>query len=138
MVLAIGCALSKRNALFNEMHPGREPISQLTVSRIERKLRKVRDWPKQDRPEIDENIQQDITLSAKDNRHCTRWGLFQYWKVSNIFKRVEYHPYEVCLVHGSAGDDFDRRIKFCKYIVLHLKWLIPDIFTYTPSFMLFS
>ncbi|KAJ8957733.1 hypothetical protein NQ318_017631 [Aromia moschata] len=80
--------------LFHEMHPDREPVSQSTVSRIERKYRElghVRDAPRQGRPKINENVQQD----------------------------VKYHPYRVRLIHELAEDDFDRRTEFCEYMMDH-------------------
>lgn len=111
--------------LFHEMHPDREPISQSTVSRIERKYRElghVRDAARQGRPKIDENIQQDIILSAVENPHCTVRGLSRDFgigksSVSNIFKKVKYHPYKVRLIHELAEDDFDRRTEFCEYMM---------------------
>ncbi|KAJ8936030.1 hypothetical protein NQ318_000691 [Aromia moschata] len=81
--------------LFHEMHPDREPVSQSTVSRIERKYRElghVRDAPRQGRPKINENVQQDVILSALENPHCTVRQVSRDLNigkssVSNIFKK---------------------------------------------------
>ncbi|KAJ8961926.1 hypothetical protein NQ318_021545 [Aromia moschata] len=106
--------------LFHEMHPDREPVSQSTVSRIERKYRElghVRDAPRQGRPKINENVQQDVILSALENPHCTVRQVSRDLNigkssVSNIFKRVR-------LIHELAEDDFDRRTEFCEYMMDH-------------------
>ncbi|KAJ8960050.1 hypothetical protein NQ318_009489 [Aromia moschata] len=113
--------------LFHEMHPDREPVSQSTVSRIERKYRElghVRDAPRQGRPKINENVQQDVILSALENPHCTVRQVSRDLNigkssVSNIFKKVKYHPYRVRLIHELAEDDFDRRTEFCEYMMDH-------------------
>ncbi|KAJ8932897.1 hypothetical protein NQ318_008415 [Aromia moschata] len=114
--------------LFHEMHPDREPVSQSTVSRIERKYRElghVRMHQRQGRPKINENVQQDVILSALENPHCTVRQVsrgFEYWKVFSIeyiFKKVKYHPYRVRLIHELAEDDFDRRTEFCEYMMDH-------------------
>ncbi|KAJ8953322.1 hypothetical protein NQ318_012117 [Aromia moschata] len=113
--------------LFHEMHPDREPVSQSTVSRIERKYRElghVRDAPRQGRPKINENVQQDVILSALENPHCTVRQVSRDLNigkssVSNIFKKVKYHPYRVRLIHELAEDYFDRRTKFCEYMMDH-------------------
>ncbi|KAJ8942984.1 hypothetical protein NQ318_001708 [Aromia moschata] len=106
--------------LFHEMHPDREPVSQSTVSRIERKYRElghVRDAPRQGRPKINENVQQDVILSALENPHCT---VRQVSRDLNIGKSsVKYHPYRVRLIHELAEDDFDRRTEFCEYMMDH-------------------
>ncbi|KAJ8933177.1 hypothetical protein NQ318_006471 [Aromia moschata] len=86
--------------LFHEMHPDREPVSQSTVSRIERKYRElghVRDAPRQGRPKINENVQQDVILSALENPHCTVRQVSRDLNigkssVSNIFKK------DICLL----------------------------------------
>ncbi|KAJ8936770.1 hypothetical protein NQ318_017965 [Aromia moschata] len=109
------------------MHPDREPVSQSTVSRIERKYRElghVRDAPRQGRPKINENVQQDVILSALENPHCTVRQVSRDLNigkssVSNIFKKVKYHPYRVRLIHELAEDDFDRRTEFCEYMMDH-------------------
>ncbi|KAJ8954606.1 hypothetical protein NQ318_003139 [Aromia moschata] len=113
--------------LFHEVHPDREPVSQSTVSRIERKYRElghVRDAPRQGRPKINENVQQDVILSALENPHCTVRQVSRDLNigkssVSNIFKKVKYHPYRVRLIHELAEDDFDRRTEFCEYMMDH-------------------
>ncbi|KAJ8960414.1 hypothetical protein NQ318_013695 [Aromia moschata] len=113
--------------LFHEMHPDREPVSQSTVSRIERKYRElghVRDAPRQGRPKINENVQQDVILSALENPYCTVRQVSRDLNigkssVSNIFKKVKYHPYRVRLIHELAEDDFDRRTEFCEYMMDH-------------------
>ncbi|KAJ8936324.1 hypothetical protein NQ318_007173 [Aromia moschata] len=89
--------------LFHEMHPDREPVSQSTVSRIERKYRElghVRDAPRQVR-----QVSRDLNIGKSS--------------VSNIFKKVKYHPYRVRLIHELAEDDFDRRTEFCEYMMDH-------------------
>ncbi|KAJ8956559.1 hypothetical protein NQ318_019283 [Aromia moschata] len=106
--------------LFHEMHPDREPVSQSTVSRIERKYRElghVRDAPRQGRPKINENVQQDVILSALENPSIDL--NIGKSSVSNIFKKVKYHPYRVRLIHELAEDDFDRRTEFCEYMMDH-------------------
>ncbi|KAJ8944162.1 hypothetical protein NQ318_013402 [Aromia moschata] len=97
------------------------------VSRIERKYRElghVRDAPRQGRPKINENVQQDVILSALENPHCTVRQVSRDLNigkssVSNIFKKVKYHPYRVRLIHELAEDDFDRRTEFCEYMMDH-------------------
>lgn len=128
MMIGVGDSMRTQQEvcrLFHEMHPESEPISQSTVSRIERKYRElghVRDAPKQGRPKVNENIQQDVILSAVENPHCTVRGVSRDLNigkssVSNIFKKLKYHPYKVRLIHELAEDDFDRRTEFCEYMM---------------------
>lgn len=128
MMIGIGDRMRSQQEvcrLFHEMHPDREPISQSTVSRIEQKYRElghVRDAPKPGRRKINENIQEDIILSAIENPHCTVRGLSRDLgigksSVANIFKKVKYHPYKVRLIHELSEDEFDRRTEFCEYMM---------------------
>ncbi|KAJ8948158.1 hypothetical protein NQ318_009248 [Aromia moschata] len=72
-----------------------------TVSRIERKYRELdtEGSPRQGRPKINENVQQDVILSALEN-HIVQYG-------------------KVRLIHELAEDDFDRRTEFCEYMMDH-------------------
>ncbi|KAJ8953317.1 hypothetical protein NQ318_012111 [Aromia moschata] len=88
------------------------------VKQNERKYRElghVRDAPRQGRPKINENVQQDVILSALENPHCTVRQVSRDLNigkssVSNIFKRVR-------LIHELAEDDFDRRTEFCGQLI---------------------
>lgn len=58
----------------------------------------MRDAPKDGRPTINENIQQDAILSAIENPHCTVRGLSRYLRIKKLsvwtfFKRVKCHPH---------------------------------------------
>lgn len=108
--------------LFNLMHPDNEPISQSTVSKIERKYREfghVRDKPRSGRPQIDQIVKENVVLSAIEDPHVTVRQLANEYNiakssVSKIFKKVKYHPYKIRLLHELAEDDFDRRLQFCE------------------------
>lgn len=130
ILIMIGCGDRTRTQtevceMFNNKYPDR-PISQATVSRVERKFHEVghvRDIPKAGpNVRIDEGTQLDILLSVEENPHASSRRIANEHNVSKtsvlrVFKTQKMHPYKVIPVHELNEDDGDRRNEFCETIM---------------------
>lgn len=109
--------------LFRDKYPD-NPISQSTVSKIEKKFRDhgtVKNLPKTGRPVtvLTEDVQLDILLEIEDNPHSTSRNIaldynLSHTSVLKLLKMEKFHPYKVTLVHELSETDFDLRQEFCE------------------------
>lgn len=130
VLIMIGCGDKTRTQLevremFNAKYPDR-PISQATISRIERKFWEaghVSDIPKSgSNVQIDEETQLDILLSIQEDPHRSTRQLARENNVSKtsvlrLLKKQRMHPYKVFPVHELNECDGDRRLEFCERIM---------------------
>ncbi|XP_057658360.1 uncharacterized protein LOC130895195 [Diorhabda carinulata] len=108
--------------LFNQKYPDRTPISQSTVSKIEKKFREIghiRDAPKSGRPSISEETQLDVLLSVQERPHVTTRELASELNVSKTaviktLHKSKYHPYKMQVLQELYEDDYNRRLEFCE------------------------
>lgn len=108
--------------LFNQKYPDRPPISQSTVSKIEKKFHQignVRDAPKTGRPSVSEEKQLDVLLNVRDQPHVTSRELASELNISKtaVLKTLhvsKYHPYKMQVLQELYEDDYDRRMEFCE------------------------
>lgn len=127
VLIMLGCGDKTRSQMevcemFNNKYPHRPPISQGTVSKIERKFREtgtVANLSKTGRPKISEDIRLNALLSVRDNPHAStrEIGLnfnISHFTVNGILKAEKYHPYKVHALHELTEDDPDRRNQFCE------------------------
>lgn len=111
--------------LFNNKYPNRAPISQSTISKIEKKYRDlghVRDNYVKGRPTISEDVQLNVLLSVEENNHKVSRAIADENKISqgsvlNYLHKNKWHPYKVQLVHELNEDDPDRRMQFCEIMM---------------------
>lgn len=130
ILIMIGCEDKTRTqkavcTLFNNKYPNREPISQSTVSKIEKKFREtghVKDLPKGSKKQIPDDKKLDVLLAFHDNPHTSSRQValhndIDHSTVLRTLKKEKWHPYKVSLVQELMEDDFDRRIEFCEIMM---------------------
>lgn len=108
--------------IFNETHPDRQPISQSTVCKLEKKFNEhghVRDIKRPGRPSTDDDVQLHVLLSVQEKPHTSLTALETKLDISRstawrILHRNKYHPYKVQPLQELMEDDFDRRLQFCE------------------------
>lgn len=141
VLIMIGCGDKTRTQsevreMFNAKYPDR-PISQATVSRIERKFREtghVRDSSKAGpNVQINEEAQLDVLLSVEEDPHKSTRQMAREHNVSQasvlrLLKQQKMHPYKVIPVHELMERDGDRRLQFCE-IILNRCQLNPQFIT---------
>lgn len=111
--------------LFAEVHPELTPISQSTVSKIERRYRTmghVRDVPRERPPKIDEETRLNVLLQIEEHpvtpaRQLARLHQVSHTSVLKLFKEVKMHPYKMQSVQELNEEDFDRRLEFCEQMM---------------------
>lgn len=139
ILILIGCGDKTRTQkevcnLFNAKYPDR-PISQSTVSKIEKKFREtghVKHIANAGRPKINENVKLNVLLSTEENPHIMSRQIAANNEVSQrsvlrILKTEKYHPYKVQLVQELSEDDPDRRLQFCE--------IMQDLCNRNPRFV---
>lgn len=110
--------------LFNQKYPNRPPISQSTVSKIERKFIQfghVRDVPRCGRPQVDENKQLEVLLAVQDNQHVVSRQVAKDMDIAKtsvlkILHTNKYHPYKMQVHQELLEGDFERRLEFCELL----------------------
>lgn len=130
LLIMIGCGDKTRTQkevceLFNNKYPNRVPVSQSTVSKIEKKFREtghVRDLPKGSRKPVPEHTEVDIMLAFEEDPHTSSRQValdnnVDHVTVLRTLKKEKWHPYKVVLVQELLEDDFDRRIQFCETVM---------------------
>lgn len=108
--------------LFNDKYPERNPITQSTVSKIEKKFREfghVRDLQKRGRPAINEDVRLDILLDLQEDPHKPSRAVAADHNISQgsvitLLKKQKWHPYKLSLLQALNEDDPDRRTEFCE------------------------
>lgn len=108
--------------LFREEFPDMPPISQGTISKIEKQFREnghVRQMKKQPSNALDDNTKLDVMLLFQENPHnSTPQAASQlnisHSSVSRILKENKMHPYKLTPTQELSEDDFDRRMVFCE------------------------
>ena len=111
--------------LFNNKYPNREPISQGTVSKIEKKWRNigiVKDIRRSGRPRVSDEKKLDILLTVQENPHTSSTHMatdnnLHQSTVSKILKQQKLHPYKVQFIQELLDDDPDRRNEFCENMI---------------------
>ena len=112
--------------LFNQEHANRPPIARSTVSRIVAKFSEtgsVRDLPRQGHLPISDETKLNVLLETEENPHTSTKQIalntnIDHSFVVKLFKKEKYHPYKVQLIHELNEDDPDRRLQFCKELML--------------------
>ena len=105
--------------LFNEMHPDRETIPKLTVSRTLRRFNEtgesVKERPKPCRPKTSTNDENalNVLLVTTENPTTSVQQLALNHNVSRksvemIMNKEKFHPYKIHLVQELNEDNFDR------------------------------
>lgn len=111
--------------LFRQKYPDLPPISQGTVSKIERRFLEVghvRDVPRQRPSKIDENTQLNVLLAMEENpvtaaRRVARVNSIHHKSVLKILKSANKRPYKMQPVQELLEDDADRRVQFCELMM---------------------
>lgn len=115
-------------SLFHEKFPNLPPISQGTISKIEKQFRElghVRQIKKVAANAISDNTKLDVMLEFKENPHNSGRKTAQLMNVSHssvfrILKENNMHPYKLIPAQELMEDDFDRRTYFCEQMMAML------------------
>lgn len=111
--------------LFQERFPDLPPISQGTISKIEKQFRDfghVRRIRKTSSKAISNNIKLDALLEFEDDPHTSSRQAAATLDVSHssilrILKTNKMHPYKIIPTQELMEDDFDRRTYFCEQVM---------------------
>lgn len=108
--------------LFHEEFPDLPPISQGTISKIEKQFRElghVRQVKKAAHNALSDHAKLDVMLEFEEHPHTSCREASATFNVShtsifNILKENKLHPYKMLPTQELMEDDFDRRINFCE------------------------
>lgn len=112
--------------LFHETFPNLPPISQGTISKIEKQFRElghVRQIKKEVAANaISNDTKLDIILEFDENPNTScrqAEALFHVSRssISRILKEIKMHPYKLIPTQQLFDDDFDRRTFFCEQMM---------------------
>ena len=114
--------------LFHEKFPNLPPISQGTISKIEKQFRElghVRQIKKAAANAISNDTKLDIMLEFQENPHTSSRHAAPMFDVSHssIFRTLKenkMHPYKMIPTQELMEDDFDRRTYFCEEMMAML------------------
>jgi hypothetical protein len=114
--------------LFRQKFPNLPPITQGTISKIERQFREhghVRGMKKEAANTINDDTKLDIMLEFEENPHTSSRkaaSIFNVGQTSIIrtLKENKMHPYKMTPTQELMEDDFDRRVHFCEEIMTML------------------
>lgn len=114
--------------LFHETFPNLPPISQGTISKIEKQFRElghVRQIKKAAANTISNDTKLDIMLEFEENPHTSSRKVAPMFDVSHssIFRTLKenkMHPYKMIPTQELMEDDFDRRTYFCEQMMAML------------------
>ncbi|KAJ8940961.1 hypothetical protein NQ318_010362 [Aromia moschata] len=110
--------------LFQEKYPELTPISQGTVSKIEKQFRErghVRQLKKNPPNKLSDDHKLDVMLMLEENLHTSSRQTASALNISHssilrVLTDNQMHPYNLVPTNELAEDDFDRRILFCEQI----------------------
>lgn len=134
--------------LFREKYPDLPPISQSTVSKIERQFREnghVRKTSTHRQTALSEDIKIDVLLAVQDNPNTSTRQIsndveISQSSVARILKAHKFHPYKLTILQELLEDDPDRRLQFSEQIMDQLETnniLVENIlFSDESTFML--
>lgn len=123
-------------ALFSETHPDLPPISQGTISKIEKRYREVghvRDLPRIRQPRVmDEDMQLNVLLALQENpitpvRQVARENSISHTSALKLMKLCQMRPYKMLMVQELLEDDPDRRLQFCEEMMNALDQNLVDL-----------
>ncbi|KAJ8944638.1 hypothetical protein NQ318_004728 [Aromia moschata] len=111
--------------LFQEKYPELPPISQGTVSKIEKQFRErghVRQLKKNPPNKLSDDQKLDVMLMLGENPHTSSRQTDSALNISHssilrVLSENQMHPYKLVPTNELAEDDCDRRILFCEKIV---------------------
>lgn len=111
--------------LFHEKFPDLPPISQGTISKIEKQFREfghVRQIKKPAANALSDEIKVDVMLEFMENphtssRHASTTLNVSHTSIVNILKENKMHPYKMISTQELMEDDFDRRTYFCELMM---------------------
>lgn len=136
ILIMIGCGDRMRTHsevvhLFHERYPHLPPISQSTVSKIERQfreLRHVKPLPRQF-SKVPEETKLNILLTVQEAgltedkisaRRVAREHNISHTTVLRIFDTEKMYPYKMEMVQELSEGDPDRRVEFCERMMNRL------------------
>lgn len=108
--------------LFREKYPNLPPISQGTVSKIEKQFRQnghLRSIQAKRRSAMDDDTKVNVLLKIQESpsissRQVATENDISQTSVLNVLKANKYHPYKITMVQELTEDDPDRRLQFCE------------------------
>ena len=119
-------------AVFNENHADRPHIAHTTVLDLINRFKKtgsVHDLPRSGRSSISNDdetatavLGELIISPMKSTRKLAQQTGVSRRCIQKILKVNHFHPYKVQLVQELHGDDYERRMKFCEWVLQQ-----PDI-----------
>ncbi|XP_020295795.1 uncharacterized protein LOC109860838 [Pseudomyrmex gracilis] len=116
--------------LFNNTFPACAPILKSTVQRTVSRFAEtgsVNDRPRSRRPRTatDADNSLEVLQSYVENPHTSLSKAAHMRGISKtsirkILKEHRFHPFKIKLVYQLAEDDFDRRLEFCKQMMMRI------------------
>lgn len=114
--------------LFQEKFPDLPPISQGTISKIEKQFREnghVRQIKKETSNAMSNDTKLDVLLEFEENPHSSSRQAASALNVSHssiirVLKENKMHPYKLIPTQELSEDDFDRRTYFCEQMMQRL------------------
>ncbi|KAJ8952566.1 hypothetical protein NQ318_006933 [Aromia moschata] len=109
--------------LFQEKYPELPPISQGSVSKIEKQFRERRRQLKKNTPnKLSDDQKLDIMLMLEENPHTPSPQTASALNISQssilrVLTENRMHPYKLVPTKELAEDNFDRRILFCEQMM---------------------
>ncbi|KAJ8943843.1 hypothetical protein NQ318_020915, partial [Aromia moschata] len=111
--------------LFQEKYPELPPISQSTVSKIEKQFRErghVRQLKKNPPNKLSDDQKLDVMLMLEENPHTSSRQTASALNISHssilrVLTENQINPYKLVPTNELAEDDFDRRILFCEQMM---------------------
>ncbi|KAJ8946767.1 hypothetical protein NQ318_018976 [Aromia moschata] len=111
--------------LFQEKYPELPPISQGTVSKIEKQFRErghVRQLKKNPPNKLSDHQKLDVMLMLEENTYMSSRQTASALNISQssilrVLTENQMHPYKLVPTNELAEDDFDRRILFCEQMM---------------------
>ncbi|KAJ8934088.1 hypothetical protein NQ318_011943 [Aromia moschata] len=112
--------------LFQEIYPELPPISQGTVSKIEKQFRErghaVRQLKKNPPNKLSDDQKLDVMLMLEENthtlsRHTASVLNISHSSIPRVLTEHQMHPSKLVPPNKLAEDDFDRRILFCEQMM---------------------
>ena len=124
-----GRSIISTHRAFVQKFPNYANITITTVSNLVNEFLvtgSIEDFPKSGRPEsVINNDNQTKCLAAiacSPNKPYSTRKLAQevgisHTSVHRILKTNKYHPYKTHILQGLHGDDMDRRLEFCEWVL---------------------
>ncbi|KAJ8944487.1 hypothetical protein NQ318_011744 [Aromia moschata] len=111
--------------LFQEKYPELPPISQGTVSKIEKQVWErghIRQLKKNPPNKLSDDQKLDVMLMLEENPHTssrqTALALnISHSSILRVLTENQMHPYKLVPTNELAEDDFDGRILFCEQMI---------------------